>query len=262
MRRRVVHFVAIALVALACSACRLDINIDVAMTADGSGTVTVSGRADPELVAKAPSAFADVRLDDVRHAGWQVSDPAKAADGSISLTMTKPFSTPDEATAILAELNGPGGPLRGLSVRLDRSFAHVASGLTGEAELTGGLGAFSDSALAQAVGSEPLAGVVTQPVSDVLGLTVTARLPGRVVSANGDIAESRDSVSWRPSLADGSATAMSAQFELIDQGARDARRNSRLAWGALAVYLAVILAVVLAVIVVMRRRSGARRATG
>ena len=101
-----------------------------------------------------------------------------ASDGSVSLTLTKPFRTPGEATAVLAELNGPDGPLRNFVVTLDRSFAKVSSGLTGTVQLSGGLGAFSDAALAQALGSQPLANLVTQPIDRVSSVHVAVRHAG------------------------------------------------------------------------------------
>jgi hypothetical protein len=256
MRRRLVLVLAGV---LALAGCRLDVGVDVAMQADGSGTVTVTATADRELVAAAPAALADLRLDDIRAAGWTVADPVNGADGSATLALTKPFRTPAEATAVLAELNGPDGPLRNLVVTLDRSFATASSGLTGTVQLSGGLGAFSDAALVQALGSQPLANLVTQPVDQVLGLTVTARFPGRVTTANGEIAGDRASVTWRPPLTDGTTTALDAHFEQIDQGARSARRTSRLAWGALALYGVLLVAVVIAVVVLVRRRSRSRR---
>jgi len=256
MRRRLL-LVLVGVLALA--GCRLDVGVDVAMQPDGSGTVTVTATADHDLVAAAPSALADLRLDDIRAAGWTVTDPASGDDGSLTLTLTKPFRTPAEATAVLAELNGPDGPLRNLVVTLDRSFATVSSGLTGTVQLTGGLGAFSDAALVQALGSQPLANLVTQPVDQVLGLTVTARFPGRVTATNGEIAADRASVTWRPPLTDGTATALDAHFQQVDAGARNARRTSRLAWGALALYGVLLVAAVIAVVVLMRRRSRPRR---
>jgi hypothetical protein len=237
-----------------CAGCRLDVGVAITMQPDGSGTVAVTATADPELVTAAPSAFADLRLDDVKQAGWTVSGPAKGADGSMAMTLTKPFATPAEANTILAELNGPAGPLVGLTVGLERSFAVVASTLAGHTQLTGGLAAFSDAALAQALGSVPLANLVTQPVDQVLGLSVTAHFPGQVVSADGQIAADRQSVMWHPSLADGAVTPINARFELVDQGARDARRTSHLAWGALVLYLGALLVVVVLVTVVVRRR--------
>src|SRR5512142_2431548 len=110
MRRLRLLALAFALAVLA--GCRLDVGVDVAMQPDGSGVVTVTARADHDLVAAAPSALADLRLDDIRAAGWTVADPASGADGSVTLTLTKPFRSPAEATAVLAELNGPDGPLR------------------------------------------------------------------------------------------------------------------------------------------------------
>jgi hypothetical protein len=252
-RLRLVTLFAALVVLLA--GCRLDVALDVAMHADGSGTVTVTATADPELVAKAPSAFADLRLDDIRQAGWAVTGPAKTADGAMTLTLARPFGTPAEAAAILAELNGPNGPLHGLALSIDRSFALVSSSFTGSAQLTGGLAAFSDDALVQALGGNtPLANLVASPVDQVLGLTVTARLPGRVTSANGTVAADGASVTWQPSLVDGVATPMEARFEQTDQGAKDARRRSRLALGALAVYLGVVLLMIAIVAVLMRRR--------
>jgi hypothetical protein len=248
MRRLLLVVAAVVVLA----GCRLDVGVDVAMQADGTGTVTAT--ADAELVNAAPSALGDLRLDDIRAAGWTVATPARGADGSQTVTLTKPFSTPAEATAVLGELNGPNGPLQNLTVSLDRSFAVVSSSLTGAVQLTGGIGAFSDAALAQALGSQPLANLVTQPIDQVMGLTVTARFPGRVTSASGEIAADRASVTWRPPLTDSTSTALDAHFEHVDQGARDARRTSRLAWGALALYGVLFAAVVIAVVVVLRRR--------
>ena len=261
--RRLLLLALVTSVAVVLAGCRLDVGVDVAMQPDGSGTVTVTATADPELVAKAPSALADLRLDDVRQAGWTVTGPTKGTDGSMVFTLSKPFRTPAEAGAVLAELNGPNGPLHGLVLTLDRSFAVVDSSFTGSAQLTGGLAAFSDDALVQALGgSTPLANLVTQPVDQVLGLTVTARLPGRVTSANGTVASDGASVTWRPSLADGATTPFDAHFQLTDQGAKDARRRSQLAWGALALYLGVLLLVVGIVVLLLRRRRRRRVTPG
>jgi hypothetical protein len=259
MRRGVRPFLLLFLALLA-AGCRLDVGVDVAMQPDGSGTVTVAATADAELVAAVPSAFADLRLDDVRQAGWTVSDPGKGADGSLTLTLSKPFTTPGEANAVLAELNGPDGPLRGLTVALDRSFATVSSSLTGSVQLTGGLGAFSDAALAQALGSAPLANIVGQPVEQAVGLAVTAHFPGQVTTSTGEIAADRSSVTWRASLADGASTVLDARFEQVDHGAKSARRTSRLAWGALAAYVVALLVVILVIVVLLRRHRSTTRA--
>jgi hypothetical protein len=53
-------------------------------------------------------------------------------------------------------------------------------------------------------------------------------------------------------------TPFDAHFQLTDQGAKDARRRSQLAWGALALYLGVLLLVVGVVALLVRRRRRRR----
>ena len=100
--RRLLLLTFLTTLAVVLAGCRLDIGVDVAMQPDGSGVVTVTATADPELVAKAPSALADLRLDDIRQAGWTVTSPTKGADGAMAVTLSKPFRTPVEAGAVLA----------------------------------------------------------------------------------------------------------------------------------------------------------------
>jgi hypothetical protein len=67
VRRLLVVLVVVAAVAL--TGCRLDVGVDVAVREDGSGIVAVTAEADAELLAQAPGALGDLRLDDVRAAG-------------------------------------------------------------------------------------------------------------------------------------------------------------------------------------------------
>ncbi len=255
MARSLPRWLAVVALVTVLAGCRLDVGVDVTMKPDGTGTVTVVATADAELVARAPSALADLRLDDVRQAGWTVGEPTKGPDGSMSLVLAKSFHSPAEANQILNELNGPEGPLHDLTVTLDRSFADVSSSFTGTAQLSGGVAAFSDAALVQALGGKvPLADVVTQPLDQSLGLAVTARLPGTVATSNGAVSSDRASVTWHPVLTDGTATPMQARFALVDQGARDARDRSHLAWMALVIYAGAVVVVALAVWLFLRRR--------
>ena len=161
--------------------CRLDLNVAVDLAADGSGTVRVTATADADLLARAPNAVTDLRLDDAKAAGWTVTGPSATESGGAQVVLTKPFGSPEQATAILAEINGPSGPLRGLTLSQAREFATVTSDLTGEVRLDGGLGAFADQALVQVAGKVPLADQVAAsgvPLDQALGLTVTVDLPG------------------------------------------------------------------------------------
>ena len=194
------------------SGCRLDLNVAVDLAADGSGTVRVTATADADLLARAPNAVTDLRLDDAKAAGWTVTGPSATESGGAQVVLTKPFGSPEQATAILAEINGPSGPLRGLTLSQAREFATVTSDLTGEVRLDGGLGAFADQALVQVAGKVPLADQVAAsgvPLDQALGLTVTVDLPGTVTATNGTRAGGE--VTWSAAPGRGSVDAAVGQ---------------------------------------------------
>lgn len=238
------------------SACRLDVGVDVAMADDGSGTVTVTAVADAELMAKAPGALADLRLDDLRAGGWSVDGPTAVAGGGQRLVVSKPFVSPEHGARVLAELSGDGGPLHDVTLDLTRSFATVRSGLTATARLDGGLAALGDAELQQALGGKvPLSDRVTGDVGEGLKLTVTARLPGRIDASNGTVAADGTSVSWTPDLRAGQTAELTASFVQRDDGALSARTKAKAARIGLAVWAGVlVLAVVAAVLWFAGRR--------
>jgi hypothetical protein len=108
-------------------------------------------------------------------------------------------------------------------------------------------------------GKTPLADLVTTPVEQGMRLTVTARLPGSVVTSNGVVSADHSTTAWTPSLAKGATTAMQAQFDQTDEGALAARRRSHQAWIALAGYGALFLLVVATVTLVVHHRRHRRR---
>jgi hypothetical protein len=233
--------------------------------ADGSGTVTVTATADAELLARAPGAVEDLRFDDARAAGWTVTGPTPTDSGGAQVILSKAFGTPEQATAILAEINGPSGPLRGVTLTQDREFARVTTGVTGQVLLEGGVGAFADEALVQVAGKVPLAEQVAAqaaaggvPLEQALGLTVTVDLPGTVTATNGTAAGG--SVTWTPSLADGVATPLQAETLQEDTAALRASDVERwtvwglIGWGAL--FALIVLVVLLRA---WRRRARRRR---
>jgi hypothetical protein len=228
--------------------CRLDVNVTVDADADGSGTVTVTATADAELLARAPGAAEDLRFDDARAAGWTVTGPTPTDSGGAQVVLTKPFGTPEQATAILAEINGPSGPLRDLALTQTREFARVTTGMTGEVRLDGGVGAFADEALVQVAGKVPLADQVAAsgvPLDQALGLTVTVELPGTVTTTNGTAVGG--SVTWTPSLAEGVATPLEAEALQEDAAALRASDVERwtvwglIGWGALFALIVLIV---------------------
>lgn len=243
-RPRGALFALIGLAVLVLAGCRVDVDVDVTMSEDGAGLVTVTATADPAVVREVAGGLEGLRFDDAAAAGWTVTGPTVAADGGAVVVLSKPFATPEQATAILAELNGPAGPFHDLVVTLDRSFARAASGLTGRARLDGGLAAFADRDLVEAAGGVPLAELVgDRPIDEVLGVTLTARLAGDVVGqAGGTVSADPAAVTWSPTL-DGTSTPMAASFEWSDEGALSARRTERLALAGLVGWLALVLVV-------------------
>jgi LppM domain len=228
--------------------CRLDLNVAVDLAADGSGTVRVTATADADLLSRAPNAVADLRLDDAKAAGWTVTGPAGTESGGAQVVLTKPFGSPEQATAILAEINGPSGPLRGLTLTQAREFATVTSNVTGEVRLDGGLGAFADQALVQVAGKVPLADQVAAsavPLDQALGLTVTVDLPGTVTATNGTRAGGE--VTWSPPLVEGQSTPLSASARKVDTAATRARNvehwtsRALVGWGVLFALIVVLL---------------------
>src|SRR3954447_342897 len=236
-----------------CSACRLDVDVRVTMAPDGTGTVTVTATADPDLVAKHPGALADLRLDDLKAAGWAGDGPTKQPDGTLRLTLTKGFSDPAAAERGLAEISGPPGPPRDLPVAREARFAQVTSSVQGELKLDGGLAAFADTDLVAALGgATPLQDVVTTPLDQAVGVTFTAALPGTAASADGQISADHRQVQWQAPL-DGSSVTVNARFDQIDAGARSAKHRQHVAVAALVAYLAVLVLVVAVVAGVARR---------
>lgn len=248
----------VAVVALA--GCRLDVTATVALQPDGTGQVTVVAVADAELLAQVPGVLGDLRLDDVRAAGWTVTGPEAADAGAQRLTLAKPFVTPAQAVSVLDELSGPGGPLRDLHLDLTRSFATVRAELRGTAGMDG-LAALSDSQLLTALnGQVALADRVTGDIGEGLHLTLVAQLPGVVQSSNGTVSADEASVTWSPDLRAGTRTELQASFVQRDDKALDARSRAHWARVGLVVWAALaVVALVVGAVVVGRRRSRRRR---
>ena len=123
------------------AACKVDTTVAVTVHDDGSGAVDVTAVLDPDAV-KATEAGGGkledrVRVGDLAAAGWTVQPWARAADGSAKLTLSKPFGTPEQAAAIVKELNGSVGPLRDLTVTRDHGTFSTSYATTGTLDLLG-----------------------------------------------------------------------------------------------------------------------------
>ncbi|HLM19271.1 MAG TPA: hypothetical protein VK549_15730 [Acidimicrobiia bacterium] len=176
-------------------ACKVDTTVTLTMHDDGSGVVTVAAVLDPDAVKAAESGGGKleerVRLGDLSAHAWTVQPWARAADGSAQITFTKPFSSPEEATEIVKELNGTAGPLRDVKVARDPSTFSTSYETTGTLDLEDlqtGLTAdpaVVGSLLAQSVDAGAVDQSLLADLRDSFGITVKAELPGGTTVVKG-----------------------------------------------------------------------------
>jgi hypothetical protein len=169
------------------------VGVGVEVDAGGSGSVSVTATLDKAAVDAVGDVAKEVRLADLRRAGWTVAPVSKTPGGGASLTASHPFSDPSQVRSLVADVAGTGGPFAGVTLSQQRSFLRTSTELRGRVDLSGGLGAFADPALTSALrgtAAEPL-GVPDARLmgpNDHVDLSVSAHLPGR------------DPVTWRPTL--------------------------------------------------------------
>lgn len=127
------------MLALVLAGCSVDARVTVRVRDDGSGTVRVAVRADAEAVTAVELGGLPiddaVRLADLTDIGWSVGTWAKAADGSATLVLAKPFDSVGEVAGIVRELNGDVGPVP--SLRASRTYGLVSTdySVTGRIDL-------------------------------------------------------------------------------------------------------------------------------
>lgn len=213
------------------AACRLDAEVEVEVAEDGSGEVEVVVTLDADATAQVPDLADQLVVDDLVSAGWEVRGPEVDDAGRTAITATKGFRTPEEASEVLSEVTGPGGPVRDLRVERRTSTFETTYDLTGTVDLSAGLEAFSDDALRQRLdgtsfGLEPaeLEARVGGPIAEAVGLSFVARLPG------GDVT-TVEAISGRSVPVRAEATV------------RNGRRLSLVVVAAVALALAVLLGV-------------------
>ncbi len=188
--------VLIVMLALVCAGCRVDVAVDVVMREDGSGMVTVTAIADAEVVQKSPNLTAELRLDDVRAAGWSVVGPTPTPTGGLQVVLTHRFETPEQGNELLAQIGGTNGPLVGVVLDKSESGSTTTYTLNGSLQVTGGLDAFSDAELGAAVGATPYASQVAAAnlrPDQAVGITFSATLPGTLDTTT---ATNRRALKW------------------------------------------------------------------
>lgn len=183
MHRRLLALVACAVLL---TACRVDVTVDVEMAQNGSGRLVLTVETDAAVAQQAPDLADDLRLDDLVAAGWRTDGVRSTPEGGLTITLTRPFATPEQATALLSTLNGPSGPLQAVRMQRTATEEEITYTVSGSGRLDGGLAAFADSDLLVAVGGTPYAeqlaatGISADDPEAVVGVTLRVRMPGEV----------------------------------------------------------------------------------
>jgi hypothetical protein len=196
---------------LALSGCQVNTVISVHAQANGQGTVAVTVTMDEaavQAVGGASALAAQLDITDLEAAGWRVSGPSPGPGSSTVISASHAYSTPAEASQLVADLAGSGAtgnrPFK-LSISRRNTFWHVYTDLAGTVNLTCGLGCFGDSGLQTALGSPtgfnpaPLIAQSHQEPAQVFSFALNARLPGRVASTNAS-SNSGGALTWTPRL--------------------------------------------------------------
>ena len=234
-----------ALVLLLCSGCQVTIATGVDANADGSGMVRAGVGLDADALRQVPDLRQQLKVDDLRKAGWTVVGPRKEGDGRTWVRASKRFADPAGERRAVVELNGPTGPFKDFRLTRHRSFLRSTLRFSGTVDLAGA-SALADQRLIQQLASSGLdTAALQREASDLVNrsfkLQVVARLPGSIhsnapVSVDGGVV-------WRPKVGERVQLVATAR-------AWDTRRIVLLA--------AAVLAALAAVMLLVRRRRRKR----
>lgn len=251
---------------LALSGCRVTVDVSLDVRDDGGGTITLVATADADVVRAAGGLADDLDLTDAIAAGWEVTGPASTADGGLRLTVRHGFDTTAEATALLASINGPAGPLRSITVAqtvLDTATRFTVTGALG---IDGGLDAFADADLLATIGATPYAPQIAAAgltPAEALAVRLSLDLPGSPdadASGAASTLASDGTATWAVPL-DGTAIEVAASTTLSSSSGGGWRW---LATAAIVVGIAWVVLIGLLFVAVARARArrAARRAAG
>lgn len=151
----------LALIVLVAAGCRVQIETKIDVGLDGKGTITQGIGFDDAALKRVGDPARALRADDLVNAGWEVEEVTKEGD----LTWIRArhsFTTPEEGTALLAQLSGPDGPYRDMLINRSDGFFSTSVKVTGEIDTTAGLAMFGDQQLATTLGGDASGGLLTR----------------------------------------------------------------------------------------------------
>ena len=254
MRRRLLLLAGVVLL----SSCRLELDVNVAVEEDGSGSVEVVVGVDRDGIERIGGDLGAVlAVEDLAEAGWVIDGPDLEDDRYTRVRFRRDFADPEEAMTIFADIAGEDGPFREFTVRRESSLARTEWGFSGRVDFSGGLEAFGDEGLAAELDGEPLGQSVEEieaqlgeSLSRLIQVRVGVRLPGDVTSnattkaANGAV--------WQVGFGEGAVD--------LEAAGEETRTSTWVAIGV-GVACAVILVLYGLVRLAMRSTASHRRAT-
>lgn len=163
--------------------------VDIDVAENGSGTVSVG----VSLDRAASDALGDAQIDleDLALAGWEVSGPAREADNLLWIRAAKPFGNAEELPSILAEIAGPD-VFRGFELRRRSEFAEQTWEVAGQIDPAAAIPELLDTLAFNAGLGEVVFDAVRArggtALTDGLTMRVGIDLPGDLRSGGGDYA--------------------------------------------------------------------------
>jgi len=157
---------------------------------------------DADALRQIPDLGQQLRVDDLRRAGWTIVGPRKEGDGRTWVRASKAFADAAGARRVVAELNGPTGPFKDFHLTRRHQLLRTKTSFSGTVDLAGA-GALADQRLVQQVGSSGVDAKTLQQQADALvnqtfRIEVAAHLPGSI-SSNAPTAVS-GGVVWHPKV--------------------------------------------------------------
>lgn len=259
-RRLAAGFAALCLLLL--NACRLDVVVDVKMSNDGSGVVSVTATADAELSTSVPDLKSSLVFDDARANGWEVGEITEAADGSLSVVLSHTFANNAELANVL---NSIGPPLESVGVARTSDGSQITNAIDGTLILRNGYGSFADSDLITAAGGVPFATQIDASgvgPATAIDFTLQVEMPGRLVTAAAgteleDTGNGSSTIRWTAPL-DGTSTQL--RYETVQKVGSDSNWwATPLSWVSLILLIAwAVFSVVFILFVAYKRRQRSR----
>jgi putative hydrolase of the HAD superfamily len=149
-------FALVMAILVVASACTAQIEVQIEVADDGSGTVTAGIGLDDAARVEVPALSELLVTSDLVAAGWTVGPPEILDDGREWIRVEKAFASADELQGVLDELFGADTVLRDFVIEREASNSTTRFALDGTVDLTEGLAVFTDPALVETLGVGPI----------------------------------------------------------------------------------------------------------